>query len=82
MLKSQLNLFQVRLFILRTLEIQKVETEIQEFKNKAPEKINKIAVETSADLLHRLIGAEVNNSSISAIVNDLSRKRMNKYYGN
>ena len=65
-----------------SLEIQKAETEIQELRDKAPEKINKIAVETSADLLHRLIGAEVNNSSISAIVDDLSRKRMNKYYGN
>ena len=64
------------------IEIQKAETEIQELKNKAPEKINKIAVETSADLLQQLIGAEVNNSSISAIVDDLSRKKMDKYYGN
>ena len=63
-------------------EIQKAESEIQELKNKAPEKINKIAVETSADLLHQLIGAEVNSSSISAIVDDLSKKKMAKYYGN
>ena len=63
-------------------EIEKAESEIQELRDKAPEKINKIAVETSADLLHRLIGAEVNNSSISAIVDDLSRKKMDKYYGN
>ena len=63
-------------------EIQKAETEIQEFKNKAPEKINKIAVETSADLLKQLIGAGVNSSSISAIVDNLSRKKMGKYYGN
>ena len=63
-------------------EIQKAETEIQELRDRAPEKINKIAVETSADLLQQLIGAEVNSSSISAIVNDLSIKKMNKYYGN
>jgi F-type H+-transporting ATPase subunit b len=63
-------------------EIQKAEAEIQELRDNAPEKINKIAVETSADLLHQLIGAEVNNSSISAIVDDLSRKNMEKYYGN
>ena len=63
-------------------EIQKAETEIQELRDKAPEKINKIAVETSTDLLHQLIGAEVNSSSISAIVDDLSRKKMDKYYGN
>ena len=64
------------------LEIQKAESEIQELRDKAPEKINKIAVETSSDLLLQLIGVEVNSSSISAIVDDLSRKRMAKYYGN
>ena len=64
------------------LEIQKTETEIQGLKDNAPEKINKIAVETSADLLHQLIGAKVNNSSISAIVDDLSRRKMDEYYGN
>jgi F-type H+-transporting ATPase subunit b len=63
-------------------EIQKVEAEIKEFRDRAPEKINKIAVETSADLLQQLIGTEVNNSSISAIVDDLSRKKMDEYYGN
>ena len=35
-----------------SLEIQKAESEIQELRDKAPERINKIAVETSADLLH------------------------------
>ena len=65
-----------------SFEIQKAESEIQDLRNKAPEKINKIAVETSSDLLRQLIGAEVNSSSISAIVDDLSRKKMNKYYGN
>ncbi|MDA8918569.1 F0F1 ATP synthase subunit B [Candidatus Pelagibacter sp.] len=64
------------------LEIKKAESEIQELRVKAPEKINKIAEETSTDLLHQLIGAEVNSSSISAIVDDLSRKKMDKYYGN
>jgi len=63
-------------------EINKAEVEIQDLKNKAPEKIKTIAVETSADLLQQLIGAEVNSSSISAIVDDLSRKKMGKYYGN
>ena len=64
------------------LEIKKAEAEIQELRNKAPEKINMIAVETSKDILQQLIGAEVNNSSISAIVDDLSKKNMDKYYGN
>ena len=63
-------------------EIEKAETEIQELRAKAPEKINKIAVETSTDLLQHLIGADVNSSSVSAIVEDLSRKKMGEYYGN
>ena len=63
-------------------EIQKAESEIKELRDRAPEKINKIAVETSADLLQQLIGADVNSSSISAIVDDLSKKKMDKYYGN
>ena len=65
-----------------TEEIKKVEIEIQELRGKAPDRINKIAVETSADLLQQLIGVEVNSSSISAIVDDLSRKKMKEYYGN
>ena len=63
-------------------EIQKIELEIQGLKDKAPEKINRIAVETSTNLLQKLIGVDVNSSSISAIVDDLSKKKMNKYYGN
>ena len=63
-------------------EIKKAENEISLLKKKAPEKINKIAVETSAEILKNLIGAEVNNSSISAIVNDLSKKNRDKYYDN
>jgi len=63
-------------------EIKKTEIEIEDLKNIAPEKINKIAIETSADIIQQLIGVEVNNSSISAIVNDLSKKYKDKYYGN
>ena len=63
-------------------EINKAEIEIQDFKNKTPEKINKIAIETSADLINQLIGIKINNSSISAIVQDLSKKNKDKYYDN
>ena len=38
------------------------------------DKINKIAIETSSQLLTHLIGEEVNNSSVSAIVEDQSRR--------
>ena len=63
-------------------EIKKVEKEINLLKKSAPEKINKIAIETSSELVKKLIGAEVNNSSISAIVDDLSKRNGDKYYGN
>jgi len=63
-------------------EIKKVEKEINDLKRISPEKINKIAIETSSELLKKVIGAEVNNSSISAIVVDLSKKNGDKYYGN
>ena len=55
-------------------ELKIVEAEIEELKNKSPEKINKIAIETSTDLINQLIGASVNNSSITAIVTDVSNK--------
>ena len=63
-------------------EIKNAEQEIEILKKSAPIKINKIAIDTSSELLKKLIGAEVNNSSISAIVNDLSKKNGDKYYGN
>ena len=63
-------------------EIIKAEKEILLLKKKSPEKINKIAIETSADLVKQIIGAEVNNSNISAIVEDISKKSEGKYYDN
>ena len=63
-------------------EIKKAETEILDLKKKSPEKINKIAIETSGDLIKQIIGIEVNNSSISAIVEDISKKNKDQYHGN
>ncbi len=55
-------------------EVKIVEAEIEELKKKSPEKINKIAIETSTDLINQLIGTNVNNSSITAIVTDIANK--------
>ncbi len=63
-------------------EIKKAEEEIILLKKDAPTKINKIAIETSSEILKNLIGTEVNNSSISTIVDDLFKRERNKYYGN
>ena len=61
-------------------EISKVEKEIAELKNKSSETINKIAIETSSDIVRELIGIQVNNSSISATVEDISKKIKEKNY--
>ena len=55
-------------------EINAVEKEIDDLKKSSDEKISKIAVESSSELIKELIGVEVNNSSISAIVEDQSKK--------
>ena len=62
-------------------ELSKAEEEINQFRREAPAKINKIAIESSSELLQKLIGTEVNNSSIAAIVEDLYKKRKDEYYG-
>mgnify|MGYP001190595542 FL=1 len=56
-------------------EINSAEKEIIDLKNNSGEKISKIAIETSSELIKELIGLELNKSSISAIVEDQSRKK-------
>ena len=63
-------------------EIKVAEDEINILMKSSSKKINKIAIETSSEILQKLIGTEINNSSISAIVEDLSKKKGDKYYGN
>ena len=62
-------------------EIKSAEKEINDLKNSSKEKIHKIAIETSSDIVKQLINVDVNSSSISAIVEDLSKKNKDKYYG-
>ena len=62
-------------------EIKSAEEEINKLKTTSDDKITKIAIETSSDLIKQLIGEEVNNSSISAIVKDLSKKHKEKQNG-
>ena len=55
-------------------ELSAAEEEINNLKINSNEKIKNIAVETSAELIKQLIGEEANNSSISAIVEEQSKK--------
>ena len=54
-------------------EIDVVEKELSDLRYKSGQKINKIAAETSAELIKELIGEEVNSSSIAAIVDAQSK---------
>ena len=62
-------------------EIIKAEEEIDQLKKTSQEKVTKIAIETSSDLVKQLIGEDINKSSLSAIVEDLSKKEMEKHNG-
>ncbi len=63
-------------------EIKSAEKEINDLKNNSREKIHKIAIETSSNIVNQLISADLNNSSISAIVEDLSKRKKSEYYEN
>ena len=62
-------------------EISAAEQEVNNLKIGSSEKIKNIAIATSSELIKQLIGEEVNNSSISAIVEDQSRKSREKQNG-
>ena len=62
-------------------EISAAEQEIKNLKTASSEKIKNISIETSSELIKQLIGEEVNNSSISAIVEEQSRKSEEKQNG-
>jgi len=62
-------------------EIQTIEKEINDLKNNSHEKINKIAIETSSDIIKQLIEVDLNKSSISAIVEEISKKNRSEYNG-
>ena len=62
-------------------EISAAEQEVNNLKINSHEKIRSIAVETSSELIKQLIGEEANSSSISAIVEEQSRKSKEKQNG-
>ena len=62
-------------------EITAAEQEIKKLKTDSSEKIKNIAIETSSELIKQLIGEEANNSSVSAIVEEQSKKSEEKRNG-
>ena len=70
--KNQFNLEIVK-------EIKKAEKEIKTMKLSSIKDINTIAIETSSEIVRKIVGTEVNASSVSAIVEDISKKEITKY---
>lgn len=59
-------------------EISDAEKEIKTLKKTSVLKINKIAEEISSEIVKQVIGADVNMSSVAAIIDDVSKKKMEK----
>ena len=60
-------------------EIKDAEKEIKTMKLSSIKDINTIAIETSSEIVRKIVGTEVNASSVSAIVEDISKKEITKY---
>ena len=60
-------------------EIEKAGKEIKTLKLSSIENINKIAIETSSEIVRKIMSTEVNASSVSAIVEDISKREITKY---
>ena len=56
------------------IEILATEKEINILKETSVKKVNKIAIETSSEIIKQITGTEVNGSNVAAIVEDISKK--------
>ena len=57
-------------------ELMSAEKEIKNLKKSSISNINKIAVEISSEVVKQLVGTDVNMSNVSAIVEDISKKKV------
>jgi len=60
-------------------EIDSAEKEIKNLKKTSLSKISKIASETSAELMKKIISTEVNMSNVSAVVDDIIKRNIEKH---
>ena len=57
------------------IEMTTAENEIRDLKKSSIQNVNKIAVETSANIITQIIDTDVNKSNVSAIVEDVSKRK-------
>ena len=60
-------------------ELVATEEEIIDLKKSSISNINRIATETTTEIIKQIINTEVNKSSVSAIVSDFTKKQMEKH---
>ena len=60
-------------------ELLATEDEIKDLKKTSILNINRIATETTTEIIKQIIGTQVNKSSVSAIVNDVTKRQMEKH---
>jgi len=60
-------------------ELMATEKEIKELKKTSTSNIAAIAAETSAEVIRQIINTEVNKSNVSAVVNEIAKKKMEKH---
>ena len=60
-------------------ELTDTEKEIKSLKKSSISDISKIAAETSSEIIKQIINAEINKSSVSAIVNDIVKRKIEKH---
>ena len=60
-------------------ELAATEKEIKNLKTTSTSNITDIAAETSAEIIRQIINTEVNKSNVSAIVNEITKKEIEKH---
>ena len=60
-------------------ELVVIEKEIKDLKKTSTSSIADIAAETSAEIIRQIINTEVNKSNVSAIVNEITKKEIEKH---
>ena len=60
-------------------ELVIAEKEIKDLKKSSISNINHIASETTAEVIKQIINIEVNKSNVSAIIQDVTKREMEKH---
>ena len=60
-------------------EIIATEKEIKNLKKNSTSNVANIAADTSAEIIRQIISTEVNRSNVSAVVNEITKKAMERY---